>query len=151
MATGNMERLLVKDKILLAKSLLKQLKPGKKQDNLLWTLSRIGARELFYGSVDRVVPAKEVVKWLEQIMGKPWQENDAVEPMVAQMSRKTGDRTRDIDPESRRKIIDWMEFRKAKGIYATIINEKTEMAVRERNIQFGEQLPIGLVLNDKNL
>ena len=151
MATGNMERLLVKDKILLAKSLLKLLKPGKKQGNLLWTLSRIGARELFYGSVDRVVPAKEVVKWLDQIMGKAWQKNDPVEPMVAQMSRKTGDRTRDIDPESRRKIIDWLEFREAKGIYATIINEKTEMAVTERNVQFGEQLPTGLVLNNKYL
>jgi len=151
MATGNMERLLVKDKILLAKSLLKQLKPGKKQGNLFWTLSRIGARELFYGSVDRVVPAKEVAKWLDQIMGKAWQKNDPVEPMVAQMSRKTGDRTRDIDPESRRKIIDWLELREAKEIYAAIINEKTEMAVMERNVQFGEQLPTGLVLNDKNL
>nr|NJM01507.1 Hsp70 family protein [Desulfobacula sp.] len=151
MATGNMERLLVQDKILLAKSILKQLKPGKKQDHLLWAMSRIGARELFYGSMDRVVPAREAVKWLDQIIGKAWQENDPVEPMVAQISRKTGDRTRDIDPESRRKIIDWLEFRKAKGIYAAIINEKTEMALTERNIQFGEQLPTGLVLNNKNL
>jgi len=59
MTAGNMERLLVKDKIILSKILFPLIKPGKKLDHLFWTLSRFGARELFYGSVDRVVPAKE--------------------------------------------------------------------------------------------
>ncbi len=73
MAAGNMERLLVKDKVVLAKALLPMFKTRKKQENMFWTLSRFGARELLYGSVDRVVPSQEVVKWINQIMKKTWQ------------------------------------------------------------------------------
>ncbi|MCK5163094.1 MAG: hsp70 family protein [Desulfobacula sp.] len=146
MAAGNMERLLVKDKVVLAKSLLPMLKSGKKQDNMLWTLSRLGARELLYGSVDRVVPAKEVVKWINQIMKKTWQKNDSIDNMIAQISRKTGDRTRDIDQENVLRIIDWMNERKAKNFFIRVINEKIDMAVKEKSAQFGEKLPAGLVL-----
>ncbi len=60
MAAVNMERLLVKDKVALAKKLIPQLKPGKTPHQMFWALSRIGARELLYGSVDKVIPANEV-------------------------------------------------------------------------------------------
>lgn len=146
MVMGNMERLLIKDKIFLVRSILLQLKPGKKLENLFWTLSRMGARELLYGSIDRVVPAEEVMKWIEQIMEIDWQKNDPVENMVVQLSRKTGDRTRDIVEESRRKIIEWLESRKAKESYIKTIIEKIEIAKDERNVQFGERLPVGLAL-----
>jgi molecular chaperone DnaK (HSP70) len=146
MALGNMERLLVKDKMVLAKALIPLLKPGKKQDNLFWTLSRIGARELLYGSVDRVVSAREVVKWINQVMKKSWSKNDPVEIMVAQISRKTGDRTRDMEPEDTLRITDWMQQRKAKDSFVKMINERMVMAVKEKNVQFGERLPTGLVL-----
>ncbi|NOX34608.1 MAG: hsp70 family protein [Deltaproteobacteria bacterium] len=146
MAAGNMERLLVKDKVVLAKALLPILKPGKKQDNLFWTLARLGARELLYGSVDRVVPAIEVVKWINKIMKISWKKNDPVENMVAQISRKTSDRTRDINQENVLRIIDWMGKRNAKENFIRIINEKVDMAVKEKNAQFGEKLPSGLVL-----
>ena len=146
MALGNMERLLVKDKVVLGKALLAMLKPGKKQDNLFWTLSRLGARELLYGSVDRVVPAREVIKWINQIMKKPWQNNDPVDTMVAQISRKTGDRTRDIELEDIMRIIQWLEKRKAKGSFIRMINEKMDMVAKEKNEQFGEKLPTGLIL-----
>ncbi len=151
MASGNMERFLVKDKIVLARVVLLKLNPGKKQDNLFWTFSRMGSREMLYGSVDRVIPANEVMKWLNQIMKKTWHKNDPVENMVVQMARKTGDRTRDIDPESTKKITEWLESRNAKERTVAIINEKIEIAIAERSILFGEQLPAGLVLYDDNL
>jgi hypothetical protein len=146
MAVGNMEKLLVKDKIVLAKSLLPKIMSGKKQDNLFWTLSRLGARELLYGSVDRVVPSKEVVRWINQIMKKNWKSKDPVENMVAQISRKTNDRTRDIDQEDVLRIMDWMRERKAKESFIKIMNKKVDMAVKEKNAQFGEKLPTGIVL-----
>ena len=114
MAAGNMERLLVKDKVVLAKALLPMFKTRKKQENMFWTLSRFGARELLYGSVDRVVPSQEVVKWINQIMKKTWHKNDPVEDMIAQISRKTGDRTRDIESVDRTRIIKWLQARKVK-------------------------------------
>lgn len=146
MAAGNMERFLVKDKVVLAKTLLPQIKPGKNQDHLFWTLSRLGARDLLYGSVDRVVPPKEVIRWINKIMKTSWQKNDPVENMVAQMSRKTGDRTRDIDPDSKSMIIEWLSERDANEMYIMMVNEKTDMAIKDKNAQFGENLPTGLVL-----
>ncbi|MCP3875692.1 MAG: hsp70 family protein [Desulfobacteraceae bacterium] len=146
MAAGNMERLLVKDKIVLAKVLIPQLKPGKNQSNLLWTLSRLGARELLYGSIDRIVPPKEVVKWINRVMRIAWKKNDPVDNLIVQLSRKTNDRTRDIDQESKSKIIDWLSLRDTKEINIKIINEKQDIALKEKNIQFGEKLPAGLIL-----
>jgi len=146
MAVGNMERLLVKDKVVLAEALLPILRPGKTQHNLFWALSRLGSRQLLYGSADRVVPSSEVVKWANRIVKKRWQPNDPVDNMIAQIFRKTGDRTRDIDVKESSKIIEWLKMRKAKKSFIKMIEEKTDMALTEKNIQFGEKLPKGLIL-----
>lgn len=146
MAAGNMERLLVKDKIVLAKSILPQLGPGKNQGKLFWTLSRLGARELLYGSTDRVVPPKEVSRWIYQIIKKAWKKNEPVETMVAQMSRKTGDRTRDMDSEDREAVVDWLSQRGGQEKRIHMVNTRIELEAKEKNIQFGEGLPAGLVL-----
>ncbi|MCA1785754.1 MAG: molecular chaperone DnaK, partial [Desulfobacteraceae bacterium] len=100
MTAGNLERLLVKDKVTLAKALIPQIKPGKIQDRLLWTLARFGARDLLYGSVDRVVPPTETARWIQQLMKRSWSRQDHIDVSVAQMSMKTGDRNRDLDPET---------------------------------------------------
>ena len=146
MAAGNMERLFIKDKVVLAKALLPMIKPHKKQENMLWTLSRFGARELLYGSVDRVVPSQEVVKWINQIMKKEWQKSDHVDNMIAQIFRKTGDRTRDIEPADIARVVKWLETRKVKASVIKIVSEKTDIVLKEKNRQFGEKLPKGLIL-----
>lgn len=146
MTAGNMERLLVKDKVSLAKSLLPQLKSGKVPDKLFWTLGRLGARELLYGSLDRVVPPAEVMRWATQIMKASWSRQDKVHELVSQLARKTGDRTRDMAVEDLEKIIAWLEKTGAGPAVLKIISQKTEMVSSDRDMQFGERLPRGLVL-----
>lgn len=146
MAVANMERLLVKDKVVLAKSLIPRIKPGKKQDNFFWALARLGARELLYGSVDRVVPSKEVVRWIQQVKKTAWKKTDPVESLIVQLARKTGDRTRDIEIEDMEQIVSWLTDKKASPESIKIITQKTRVAVKERNFQFGERLPSGLIL-----
>jgi molecular chaperone DnaK (HSP70) len=146
MAAGNLERLLVKDKKALANALLSLLKPGKDQDRLLWTLSRLGARTLLYGSVDRVVPPNEAGQWIRQIMKHPWKNQDPVLFSVAQMAAKTGDRTRDLDPDLSETVVSWLKSHKAKNSLVKTVQEKTTQAIMDQSIQFGENLPAGLVL-----
>lgn len=146
MAVANMERLLVKDKVSLAKGLIPQLKPGKKQDRLFWVLSRLGARELLYGSDDRVVPPKEAFKWVRTLVRTKWTKADPVDAMMAAICRKTGDRTRDILKEDQDMITSWMEDRKSDGSYLKTVLEKSDAGVKEQNAQFGERLPAGLIL-----
>ncbi|MEX1298565.1 MAG: Hsp70 family protein [Desulfotignum sp.] len=146
MAAGNLERLLVKDKVVLAKALLPQLKSPKNRDRLLWTLSRLGARDLLYGSVDRVVPPAEVGRWIRQIMKMQWKQPDKVDFSVAQMAAKTGDRTRDLDPDLTEAIIGWLKSRHAADSIIKPVLEKTARGMADQHVQFGEKLPQGLVL-----
>jgi molecular chaperone DnaK (HSP70) len=151
MTAGNLERLLVKDKVALAKALIPQVKPGKTQDRLLWTLARFGARDLLYGSVDRVVPPVEAGRWIQQLMKRSWTRQDNVDVPVAQMAMKTGDRTRDLDSDSAQKVAAWLEKRSAKPSLIKMVQEKTVRAPADQNIQFGEKLPAGLVLKKDDL
>jgi len=146
MAAGNLERLLIKDKVRLAKALLSLIKSGKFQDRLLWTLSRLGARDLLYGSVDRVVPPVEAGRWILQIIRQPWKKTDQVCFPVAEMARKTGDRTRDLDPEVTDTVIHWLQDQKAPARLVQMVQEKTARAMADQSMQFGEKLPAGLVL-----
>ncbi|WP_022668302.1 Hsp70 family protein [Desulfospira joergensenii] len=146
MTAGNMERLLVKDKVVLAKPLLAKLKTGKSSDKFFWTLGRLGARELLYGSMDRVVPPAEVMRWTDQLMKIKWKKPGPALELISQLVRKTGDRTRDVSPEDLERAVSWLEENGAEPKLLKIVNEKIEMALKDRSVQFGERLPEGLVL-----
>ncbi len=147
MAAANMERLLIKDKIALSKKLIPQLKPGKTPHQMFWVLSRIGARELLYGSVDRVVPAKEVEKWARRLMTTPWTPKDQVVAAVAQILRKTGDRTRDVSPDIIQAVVPWLGKMQAPEKSLEMIQTVVPIESADEASIFGESLPQGLILS----
>lgn len=146
MAVANMERLLIKDKISLAKKMISDLKPGKTPKQLFWALSRIGARELLYGSVDRVVPAKEVANWIKKLCKINWTTMDPVVQAVTHIMRKTGDRTRDVSDELIDLVLPWLEQMGANESSLAMIQKVVPIESVEENIIYGESLPLGLVL-----
>ena len=148
MAVANMERLLIKDKIVLAKKLIPQLKPGKTPDQLFWALSRIGARELLYGSVDRVVPAQEVQRWTKRLIKLPWTPKAKVATALAQILRKTGDRTRDVSSETIQTVVPWLEQMQAPKKSLGMIQTVVPIASADEAAIFGESLPQGLILRN---
>ncbi len=148
MAAANMERLLVKDKISLGRAVQSQLKSGKTPAQLFWSFSRIGARELLYGSVDRVVPPKEVFIWIKKLVKGKWKNSDPVTQAIAQMARKTGDRTRDLDPDMIKEVMAGLDSMGAKKEHAGIVQEQVGIRKEEAGKIFGESLPQGLVLKD---
>lgn len=146
MAVANMERLLVKDKIALARKLISALKPGKAPKQLFWALSRIGARELLYGSVDRVIPPKEVTSWVKKLYKIEWTELDPIASTVSHIIRKTGDRTRDVSIDLVAMVLPWLEQMNASESSLMMIQETVPIAPVEENLIYGESLPHGLVL-----
>lgn len=148
MAMANMERLLVKDKVVLAKAAITHLMSGKNTSGLFWVLSRLGARELLYGSVDRVVPPNEAFNWINRLIRIRCKPSDPVESAIARIGRKTGDRTRDFTDEQRTVILDWLSQRHAKEELTGIVREVKAVESSEQNQQFGESLPAGLVLRE---
>ena len=151
MAVANMEHLNAKEKVRCGRLLLSELKPNKSKPQHFWALSRLGARELLYGSVDRVIPHAEVSDWTNTLMTSKWRDPKPVVTAVAQMARKTGDRTRDLDPDMIERIIDWMQGHpnQEKWIqsHTRYLQKVVSIENHEESTIFGEALPTGIVLH----
>ena len=148
MAAANMERLHVKDKITLGRQLMSQFKARKPQPQLLWALSRIGARDLLYGSIDRVIPPSEVTGWIETLLSLAWKNPKPVVELLSQLCRKTGDPLRDIDAQTIDAVVQWIA---AAGDFPDPLARITQPSLRkqnEKNAVFGEALPTGLILEN---
>ncbi len=147
MALGSMERLHVGDKSTLGGQLVAQFKLKKPPLQLLWTLSRIGARELLYGPIDRVVPPAEIADWLETILSIAWKNPKPVVEMLSQLCRKTGDPLRDVTATARHSATQWID---AAGDFSEALARVNTVAPRkakETNAVFGEALPAGLIFH----
>ena len=146
MATANMERLQVKDKLALGRQLVDHFKQRKPQPQLLWALSRIGARDLLYGSIDRVVPPSEVARWVDAIFRMTWKNPKPAVEMVSQLCRNTGDPLRDVDPKMLDSISRWMISAGDFPEPLARITRTSSPQQKEKNTIFGESLPAGLIL-----
>ena len=148
MATANMERLHVKDKIILGHQLISQVTARKPQPQLLWALSRIGARVLLYGSIDRVTPPSEVAGWVETLLSLTWKSPKPVVEMLSQLCRKTGDPLRDIAPETIDQVVQWIASAGDFPEPLTRITRQSQRKQKEKNAIFGEALPAGLIIEE---
>jgi molecular chaperone DnaK (HSP70) len=151
MAVANLEHLLAKDKIKCARGLLAEIQPKTCRPQHFWALSRLGARELLYGSVDRVIGPKEVTGWIEILLSTAWCDPKPVGLALAQLGRKTGDRARDLEPAVADKIMAWMTADSEKeALFAphlACLQQVVPLARQEESAIFGETLPAGLVLH----
>lgn len=149
MALANMERLAAKEKMQWGRAIISEISPGKVRPQQLWCIARIGARELLYGPVDRVVPSGEVASWIEWILSNDWKQSAAAADALVQMARKTGDRARDVPPELEEKICHWLEAR-GMGDKAAPVKTPVEREKQEESALFGESLPSGLILRERS-
>ena len=151
MAIANMEHLNAKEKSRCGDKLLAELKPSKSKPQHFWALSRLGARELLYGSVDRVIPPDEVSVWIRTLLQTTWRDPKPVITALSQMARKTGDRTRDLEPSVMNNIIQWMSDQPKQERFiqdhVKYLHDVISMASQEENAIFGEALPVGIVLH----
>jgi hypothetical protein len=126
--------------------LLEILTPRKPVPQLLWALGRLGARELLYGSVDRVIPAGEAAAWIRRLTRQTWRTPKPVAAAVVQLARRTGDRTRDLDAESVDGVLRWLAANGGTERQVKMVREVVDLAPVEQGAVFGEALPLGLVL-----
>ncbi|MGM0451643.1 MAG: Hsp70 family protein [Thermodesulfobacteriota bacterium] len=147
MAIANMERLAAKEKTEWGHTLLSEIVPKKAKPQQFWSLARIGARELLYGPVDRVIAPKVVAGWIDRILGCEWKQIKAVGAAFVQMARKTGDRTRDLDSATVERVMAWLTANDMSG-HTGMLKEVVEVEKQEESTLFGESLPAGLILRD---
>ena len=98
----------------------------------LWCLSRIGARQLFYGPINQVLPPATATRWLEALLKVP----NAGDTLVA-LARRVGDTSRDVSPAT----FEMVRRAIPEALIPALEGEERE----DLGKVFGEELPSGLV------
>jgi hypothetical protein len=137
---ASLELLPLGTKTELGDALVKRVKTGDYKESELWCLSRLGARKLFYGPINLVVPPATVTRWAETVMNLP-QAGDA----LASMARRTEDPTRDLPLATRESVKRKLQGMAHAGRLLAVLESEEEDDATLGRI-FGEELPSGLVL-----
>ncbi len=141
-----LERLPLTDKIVLGGWLLTRLsKPGEPAE-VGWALGRVGARIPFHGGIEGVVPRETVEAWLTVILDMDWKRVTTAGFATTLLARMTGDRERDVSPETRVKAIERLRMTKAPESWVNMVSEVKELDEADEKRIFGEALPPGLKL-----
>jgi molecular chaperone DnaK (HSP70) len=137
---ASLELLPIGTKTELGDGLVKRVKAGDFKESELWCLSRLGARNLFYGPINLAVPPAAVTRWVEAIVNLP-----AAGEALAAMARRTEDPTRDLAAATRDAVKRKLEkLPHAERLLAVLEGEEEDDSTLGRI--FGEELPSGLVL-----
>ena len=129
---ASLELLPLQTKTQLGDALLALVKKGEMVETGLWCLSRLGARKLFYGPINQVLPVQAATRWVEALLKVP-KADDA----VVAIARRTGDSTRDLSPAT----MELIRKRIPEALLPTLEGEVEE----DLGKVFGEELPSGLV------
>jgi molecular chaperone DnaK (HSP70) len=142
-AAASLELLPIGTKAELGEALNKRVKTGDYKESELWCLSRLGARKLFYGPINLVVPPATVTRWVETLLKLP-----AAGDALASMARRTEDPTRDLPAPTREAVRAKLQtLPHADRLLAVL--EGDEEDERTLGRIFGEELPSGLVLAEE--
>jgi hypothetical protein len=130
---ASLELLPVGTKTQLGDVLVDRIRKNDFVETGLWCLSRLGARKLFYGPINLVVPPPTATRWIEAVL-----KLDKAGDAVAAIARHTGDSTRDLAPQA-------LELVRRRFPHVDLEAEEQE-SMRSLERIFGEELPAGLVL-----
>ena len=137
---SSLELLPIGVKTELGDALIKRIKAGDFRESELWCLMRLGARKLFYGPINLVVPPATVTRWVAAVLNLP-----AAGDALAAMARRTGDPTRDLPDASRDGVRTKLStLPHADRLLSVLDGEEEDEGTLGRI--FGEELPSGLVL-----
>ena len=137
---SSLELLPIGTKTELGEALIQRVRKGDYKESELWCLSRLGARKLFYGPINLVVPPATSSRWVDVLIKTP-----AAGDALAAIARYTGDPTRDLPAPTREAVkAKLASMPHADRLLAEFEGEEEDDRALGRI--FGEELPSGLVL-----
>jgi len=145
---ASLERIAVGSKVKLGDELMRRMetRKGREDGTHLWALSRVGARVPLYGPLNAVVAPAKVRGWVTQLVTWAWPEPDKVRFPLAQLGRRTGDRTRDLDEATRTTLANAVRAMPGGDRAAVLIEQVVALEAREERVALGDTLPAGLKL-----
>ncbi len=147
-AVASLERISVGAKIKLGDELIRRLDDRKAREDAvhLWSIGRLGARAPLYGPLNTVVPASKASAWLDKLLGWSWPEPDKIAFATAQLGRRTGDRSRDLDETMRARLAAFLHALPGGERAAVLVEQIVALEAREERVALGDTLPAGLRL-----
>ena len=140
-AASSLELLPLGTKTELGDALIKRVKAGDFRESELWCLSRLGARKLFYGPINLVVPPATATRWAEALLERRQRRRRAGghgAPHRRPHARSSGRHPRSRQPQAGRRC------RTPSACWPMFEGEEEDDRALGRI--FGEELPSGLVL-----
>lgn len=111
-----------------------------------WALGRLGARVPIHGSTHRTVDPEQAGEWLALLLELRLDRVDGAPFAAAQLARLTGDRTRDLDDEIRRRTVEALREVEAPARWLQMIEQVMQLEAADEARALGDTLPIGLRL-----
>jgi hypothetical protein len=142
---ASLELLPIGTKVELGDALVRRVKAGDFRESELWCLSRLGARKLFYGPMNQVVPPAAAGRWAEALLPV---DSSGVGDTLAAIARRTEDPTRDLPHAPLSAVRRKLEGLPHADRYLAVLDGDEERDDRALGRIFGEELPSGLVLAD---
>ncbi|MBJ7449231.1 MAG: Hsp70 family protein [Parachlamydiales bacterium] len=142
---SSFERIDTPHKVRISCAILNRFKQNKAGSADYWSLGRLGARHLIYGTVAHVVPPTICQGWIDQIL-KCAPLNDRTILLLGQMARMTDQRTSNLPDETINKVLAFCAPHEKNVIIKDILTSVREFSIVEKERAFGESLPIGLIL-----
>jgi actin-like ATPase involved in cell morphogenesis len=134
-AAASLELLPIQTKTQLGDELMTRIIARDFVDTGLWCVARLGARKLFYGPINQVLPPAVAARWAEQLL-KVEKASDA----IGALARHTGDATRDL-PASTLSVV-------RRTFPSLELDREPQDSLAAMGRIFGEDLPSGLVFNE---
>ena len=134
-AAASLELLPLQTKTQLGDELLARIAKNDFVETGLWCLTRLGARKLFYGPINQVLPPATAARWVDALLKVP-----KAADTIAALARVTGDSTRDLPPHTLETV------RRALPDLNLEAEPTGDLAAMGKI--FGEELPSGLVFHE---
>jgi len=138
---ASLELLPTRTKVSLGDALISKVRSGDCGEVELWCLSRIGARQLFYGPTNQVLSPEIVSSWV-QVLLPLTQAREA----LASMAQHTGDATRDLAASLLTHVRLKLEESPDADRLLAILDGEVARDTQSLSRIFGEELPAGLVI-----
>jgi hypothetical protein len=151
---ASLERIPAKHKVEIGDWLLQRLRPAAagtdqppaRETWTMWALGRLGARVPLYGSAHGVVPVEAAQAWLERLLALDWKQVDGAAAAAANLARRSGDRVRDLPPETCKRVIGRLQLHAAPPSWIARVREVVALDEAAERELFGDALPPGLQL-----
>jgi len=145
---ASLERVPVERKIEIGRWLLARLKKPTENINNWWAVGRIGVRVPVHGSSHSVVPVEEATHWLDEVLSLNWRKVEPAAFAAVMLSRRCGDRDRDLSMEARERVVAKLKTLKGSERWVSLVREVVELDAADERRIIGDTLPVGLSLID---